>query len=163
VSVPFNLAAYFVDRHVLEGHGAKVAVLSEGRQYSYAQVAALVNQAGNALRRAGVEPGHRVMIVLPDSIEFVAAYFGAMKIGAVAVPTSTALRQADYAYLMEESQAKIVISENAPLECGGDSQQLTCASTVAHDPAFWLWTSGSTGPPKAAVHSHQDWLACCEG
>src|SRR5581483_12433334 len=28
--------------------------------------------------------------------------------------------------------------------------------------AFWLWTSGSTGPPKAAVHAHQDWLPCCE-
>lgn len=159
----FNLASYFVDRHVAEGRGHRMAVIHEGRRYTYAEIAALVNQAGNALRRAGVEPGDRVLIVLPDSPEFVAAYFGAMKIGAVAVPASTALRPADYAYLADESQARMVLNQPGALQCANESVVLDGAPTSADDPAFWLWTSGSTGPPKAAVHRHQDWLACCEG
>ncbi len=160
---PFNLASFFVDRHVAEGRGARTAVLYEGRRYTYAEIAVLVNQAGNALLRAGVVPGGRVLIVLPDSPEFVAAYFGAMKIGAIAVPTSTALRPADYAYLAEESQAQVVITATAPLDSARESPDLACAPTSASDPVFWLWTSGSTGPPKAAVHRHGDWLPCCEG
>ena len=47
--------------------------------------------------------------MLPDIPEFAAAYFGTMKIGAVAVPTSTALRASDYAYFLEESRARIAI------------------------------------------------------
>jgi benzoate-CoA ligase len=158
----FNLASYFVDRHVSEGRGGRTAIVCEGRRTTYAEIAAQVNQAGNALRRAGVEPGDRIMIVMRDCPEFVAAYFGAMKIGAVAVPTSTALRPADYAYLVEESQAKLVVGdegipglESCPAELGGNP-------TSPDSPAFWLWTSGSTGPPKAAVHRHQDWPVCCE-
>jgi benzoate-CoA ligase family protein len=160
---PFNLASYSVDRHVAEGRGSRTAIFYEGRCYTYAEIAALVNQAGNALRCAGVAPGDRVLIVLPDSPEFVAAYFGAIKIGAVAVPTSTALRPADYTCLVEESQAKIVWAQAGGVPYQHQSPELDPAPTTADDPAFWLWTSGSTGPPKAAVHRHRDWLTCCEG
>ena len=151
-----------MDRHVAEGRGGHTAVVYESRCYTYAEIAALVDCAGSALRRAGVERGDRVLIVLPDSPEFVAAYFGAIKIGAVAVPTSTALRPADYAHLTEESQAKMVVSE--PIwPADSLAAPLDCAPTSADDPAFWLWTSGITGPPKAAVHRHADWMAPCEG
>lgn len=159
----FNLTSYFVDRHIAEGRGRRTAIVYEGRHYSYAEIASLVNQAGNGLRRVGVERGDRVLIVLPDSPEFVAAYFGAIKIGAVAVPTSTALRPADYAYLAEESQAKFVWAQASDLHYEHERPEVDCAPTSPDDPAFWLWTSGSTGPPKAAVHTHADWLACCEG
>src|SRR5262249_46422446 len=40
--------------------------------------------------------------------------------------------------------------------------ELEAAPTSADDVAFWLWTSGSTGPPKAAAHLHRDWVYCCE-
>src|ERR1017187_8557594 len=159
----FNLASYFVDRHIAEGRGTQTAIVYEGGRYSYAEIAALVNQAGNWLRRAGVEQGDRVLIILPDSPEFVAAYFGAIRIGAVAVPTSTALRPADYAYLAAESQAKIVWAQIGDVQYEHEPPELDCAPTAPDDPAFWLWTSGSTGPPKAAVHRHADWLASCEG
>jgi benzoate-CoA ligase family protein len=158
----FNLASYFVDRHVAEGRGGWTAVVCEGRRYTYAEIAALVNQTGNAFGRAGVQPGDRVLIVLADGPKFVAAYFGAIKIGAVAVPTSTALRPADYAYLIEESQAKLVVGEDGIPGLASSGTELECAPTSAEDAAFWLWTSGSTGSPKATVHTQRDWLCCCE-
>jgi len=160
---PFNLTAFFVDRHLAEGRANQTAIISEGRAYTYAEIAAFVNQAGNALLRAGIRPGDRVMIVLPDSPFFAAAYFGAIKIGAVAVPTSTALRAADYAYLKSESGASLVVAEEGIPGLDASPAELDAAPTLPTDPAFWLWTSGSTGPPKAAVHCHQDWLTCCEG
>ena len=158
----FNLASYYVDRHLSEGHGGRTAIVYEGRHISYAEVAAQVNRAGNALRRAGVEPGDRVMIVMRDSPEFVAAYFGAIKIGAVAVPTSTVLRPADYAYLVQESEAKLVVGDEGIPGLESCPADLDAEPTSPDDPAFWLWTSGSTGQPKAAVHLHQDWPVCCE-
>jgi benzoate-CoA ligase family protein len=159
----FNLASYFVDRHVAEGRGGRTAIVCDGRRYTYAEIAALVNRAGNAFRRAGVLPGDRVLIVVADGAEFVAAFFGAIKIGAVAVPTSTALRPADYAYLLEESQAKLVVGDEGIPGLESCGPELECAPTSADDAAFWLWTSGSTGSPKAAVHRQRDWLCCCEG
>jgi benzoate-CoA ligase family protein len=163
VSQLFNLASYFVDRHLAEGRGVRTALICEGRRYTYEEIAALVNQAGNAFLRAGVQPGDRVLIVLPDGAGFVAAYFGAIKIGAVAVPASTALRREDYAYLHADSQAKLVIGAEEISGLHSHSADLDCAQTSMQDPAFWLWTSGSTGSPKAAVHRQGDWLCCCEG
>ncbi len=162
---PFNLAAWFVDRHTAEGHGERVALITEAGALTYSQVAEQVNRAGTALRQRGVERGDRVLIILPDSADFVAAYFGAAKIGAVAVPCNPALREAEYAYLRQESQARVVIDQEM-LRAGwldGQSADLDPAATHRDDPAFWLWTSGSTGPPKAAIHRHGDWLYCCEG
>jgi len=105
----FNLVGHFVDRHVREGRGEKVAIISANRRLTYSEVAEEVNRIGNSLLRLGVQEEQRVLLVLPDSPEFVAAYFGTMKIGAVAVPTSTALRANDYAAFLEDSRAKVAI------------------------------------------------------
>src|SRR5689334_7067837 len=98
----YNLVGHFVDRHLREGRGEKAAVICSGSTLTYAQVAEQVNRVGNGLRELGVQQEQRVLLLLPDGPEFVAAYFGAMKIGAVAVPTSTTLRAADYAFFLDE-------------------------------------------------------------
>ena len=185
----FNLASCFLDRHLDEGRGASTAVRCGGVSFTYAGIAALANRAGNALRALGVEAGDRVLLLLPDSLEFVAAWFGAIKIGAVAVPTNTALRAADFAYFLQESQARVMVFAAAlwplvesilPAQAivtgeprpgcmfwddwiAAHPAELDPAATSGDDPAFWLWTSGSTGAPKAAVHRHRDWIHCCEG
>ena len=189
----FNLADYFVDRHIREGRGGKTAIRSEGRSFTYAQIAEQVCRGGNGLLALGVRPTERVLLLLPDSPEFASAYFSIIKIGAIAVPTNTALRPSDYAYLLDESEAAAlivhssvfaqvepVLAERKSLRhviiCGeaqGDfvswddwlaeqSPDLASKPTGKDDIAFWLWTSGSTGPPKAAVHRQRDWLCCCE-
>lgn len=105
----YNLVDHFVDRHLRHGRGYKAAIICGHQQYSYAEVAAQINRVGNGLRRLGLQREQRVLLLLPDIPEFTAAHFGTMKAGAVAVPTNTALRAADYAYFLEESQAGIAI------------------------------------------------------
>ena len=189
----FNLVDRFVDRHLAEGRGGKAAIRCGDAVLTYAEVAAAVNRAGNGLLSLGLQEEQRVLLVLPDCPEFAIAFFGVMKTGAVAVPTSTAARTADYDYFLTESRARILIvhstlyAEVAPAlatqtrlrhvivagepQAGclhwdewlrGHSPELEATRTSKNDPAFWLWTSGSTGPPKAAVHLHQDWIHCCE-
>ena len=72
----FNIAAYFVDAPAAR-HPKKTAIVGEPRAVTYAEVSELTNRVGNALLELGVSRGDRVLIVLPDSAEFIAAYFGA--------------------------------------------------------------------------------------
>ena len=110
-----NLAEHFVDRHLREERGEKTAVICGDRHLTYADVADQVNRTGNALLKLGLQGEQRVLLVLPDMPEFAAAYFGTMKIGAAAVPTSTALRANDYAYFLTESRARVAIVHSALL------------------------------------------------
>ena len=105
----YNLVDHFVDRHLREGQGDKTGIIAGNARLTYAEIATQVNRIGNALLRLGLQEEQRVLLVLPDTPEFAAAYLGTMKIGAVAVPTSTALRASDYAYFLEESRARIAI------------------------------------------------------
>jgi benzoate-CoA ligase len=191
-AIRFNLTDQFVDRHIREGRAQKAAIRCGESVYTYGDLAADINRAGNGLLRLGLQDEQRVLLLLPDCPEFAIAYFGVMKIGAVAVPTSTAARTVDYDYFLRESKARILIvhstlfGEIAPTldeqrflrhvivvgeprpGCkhwnellAQNSPELDAGKTTADDVAFWLWTSGSTGFPKAAVHLHYDWICCC--
>ncbi len=110
VPAVFNAASYFVDRNVERGRGGTTAIEAGNRILSYEDVRLLVNRCGNVLRELGVRIEDRVTLVLPDSPEFVAAFFGAIKVGAVAVPTNTSLRPADYAYMLDDSRAGVLLT-----------------------------------------------------
>jgi benzoate-CoA ligase len=188
----FNLTDHFVDRHIRESRAGKAAIRCGDSVCTYGHLAAEVNRAGNGLLGLGLQEEQRVLLVLPDCLEFAVAFFAVIKVGGVAVPTSTFGRTADYDYFLRESKARILIvhstlfSEVAPaLEAQrhvqhvivvgqpqpgwipweewivDNSPHLSAAKTSAEDVAFWLWTSGSTGLPKAAVHLHYDWMHCC--
>ncbi|HXG05270.1 MAG TPA: benzoate-CoA ligase family protein [Candidatus Binatia bacterium] len=189
----FNVAAWFVDRHLDEGRGWQPAFHYEDRVLTYADVHELANRAGNALRDLGVEMEQRVLMICLDAPEFLGAFWGAIKIGAVPVPTNTLMRAADYRYVLEDSRAKVAVvsapllAEAGPalagspylrhvLVAGGPpgpyrswedhlakaSPSLTAAETSRDDAAFWLYSSGSTGFPKGAVHLHHDMWVCVE-
>ena len=117
VDVParFNAATWFVDRHLAEGRGDKVAIECADDRVTYRDLAAKVSQAGSALRgRLGVRPEERVLLLLQDTPEFVYSFFGAIRIGAVPVPISTMWKPADYEYVLDDSRARVVIV-SAPL------------------------------------------------
>jgi len=111
ISLPdtFNAASYFVDRHVREGRGGKIAIECGDEQVSYEQLLERTNRAGNALCELGVRPEERVLLLLPDSPEFLYGFFGAIKIGAVAVPTNTQSKPHEYEYILNDSRARVAL------------------------------------------------------
>jgi len=191
----FNVAEYFVDRHLEEGRGDDLAILCDEGQLTYRQIGELVNRAANALGELGVGQDDRVLIALPDSPAFVAAFWGAIKLGAIAVPVSTLLSGNECEFVLRDSGARCMVVHDslmdklAPalrkLESGSEPQVCLvgqvkpgCESfnealarssarsepspTHRDAPAFWLYTSGSTGQPKAAIHRHSDMVCCLE-
>ncbi len=111
VSVPdqFNVASAFLDRHVTEGRGAKVAIYYEGQAYTYAQIAELANRVGNGLLDLGIDLEQRIALILLDSPEYAAAFFGAIKMGAILIPINTSLRPNDYVYMLNDSRARTLL------------------------------------------------------
>jgi benzoate-CoA ligase len=105
----FNAASFFVDRHLVDGRGAHTAFRFAGRSVSYAEVAEAVDRCGNALAGLGVEIEQRVLIALPDTPAFAAAFWGAAKLGAVAVPVNPALTSAELEFLLNDSRARATI------------------------------------------------------
>lgn len=105
-----NAATAFIDRHLHAGRGEQVALQWADQGITYAQLAANVNRAGNALRALGVRAEERVVLVVYDTPEFVYSFWGALKIGAVPVPVNTFMRADEYAYVLNDSRARVVIA-----------------------------------------------------
>jgi benzoate-CoA ligase len=127
VPATFNVATYFVDRHVQEGRGDHVAIECGDERITYQAMFERVNRFGSALRdRLGVRPEERVMLLLLDGPAFVYSFFGAIKIGAVPIPTNTLWKEADYRYVLTDSRAvALVVSEALLPRLGGiDRRQL---------------------------------------
>ena len=104
----FNIAEWFLDRPA-EAHPERIAILGEPRAVCYGELRELANRVGNALLASGCARGDRVLIVLRDSAEFMAAFFGAAKIGAIPVPVNSFARCGDYSFYISDSGASIAI------------------------------------------------------
>jgi benzoate-CoA ligase family protein len=111
----YNAATTFIDNNVTEGRGAKVAIYYEDQKITYQEVFENVNRAGNALRDLGIELENRVLLIVPDSPEFAYSFFGAIKIGAVAVPINPWMFAKDYEYLINDSRARAIIVHESTL------------------------------------------------
>ena len=101
----FNVATHFVDRHVAEGRGSRVAIECGDARITYAEVSANVNRFGSALRDLDVRAEERVLLLLLDGPEFVYSFFGAIKVGAVPIPLNTLWKPPDYQYVIRDSRA----------------------------------------------------------
>lgn len=185
-----DTVAAFLDEHVTTGEGERPAIVTPSGVTSYARLLELVNRTGHVLRDAGAEVEQRVAILLPDGVAWASVFFGALRIGAVAVPLNTRLPPATCAELLRDSRARVLVTEpalaraldpwrgelphlRAVVESGDGARapsleerqsrarvDLTSEALTGDDMAVWLYTSGTTGGPKAAIHLHRDLLEC---
>ena len=111
----YNAATTFVDDNIVQGRGQRTAIYYQDQKFTYQEVYEKVNRTGNALKELGVEIEHRVLLVLPDSPEFAFSFFGAIKIGAVPIPTNPWMAAKDYDYLLNDSRARAIIVHESVL------------------------------------------------
>jgi benzoate-CoA ligase len=105
----FNAAEYFIDRNVAEGRGNKPAILYEDRVISYILLAENVNRTANALTALGVGIEHRVMLLLRDTPQMIYSFYGAIKAGAVPIPTNILMKAPDFLYMLNDSRAPVLV------------------------------------------------------
>jgi len=110
----YNAAHDLIERNLRAGRGAKVAYIDDHGRYTYGQLAELVNRCANALMNLGLQGEQRVLLCLQDTIDFPAAFLGAIKAGIVPVAVNTLLKTADYQYMLRDSRACALIV-SAPL------------------------------------------------
>ncbi|MEM8946297.1 MAG: AMP-binding protein [Planctomycetota bacterium] len=164
-------------------HPDRVAIVFEGRSWTYQQLDRLSITAADRLSIAGVSAGERVAIRLPNVPAFVVWYYASLRIGAIAVSISTRLTDSEVAFVVADCEAKVLVTdESAPetLNAGlptcvqkslavsdaGDrcnahallpaESSGTWHDANADDPALILYTSGTTGFAKGATLSHNN-------
>lgn len=197
----FNIGAACTDRHLGTAQANEIAMIVEDdalgtATITFAELARKTDLFAQILRNFGVKVGDRVLIRLPNSLDYPVAFLGAMKMGAISVPTSTLLTAEEVAYLAKDSGAIVLVTDaNAwavmqlELEAAmpdapnlkhvfltqittaptgsklsvHDLQQTMAAvkavdvmpNTKAEDPAYLVYTSGTTGYPKGVLHAHR--------
>ncbi|PWT93667.1 MAG: benzoate-CoA ligase family protein [Proteobacteria bacterium] len=190
----FNVCGFFVDRHLAEGRVDKPVARGRAWTLSYRELHTGVCRTANVLRSLGIRLGDRVMLLARDGPAFFFGFLGAVRLGAVVIPTNTFLRAADYAYMLADSKAKVVLASDGTIEevipalsqpgvavehriavdtprsgwlrlndlVAAASPECPITPTAPNSACFWLYSSGSTGVPKASVHEHKDMIYTSE-
>jgi acetyl-CoA synthetase len=192
-----NIGVACTNRLVNKGMADKLAMIVEDdiqgtTKYTYQQLDDASSRFANILLEHQVNPGDRILIRLPNSLNYPTAFFGAMKMGAISVPTSTLLAASEVGYLADDSMAKVLVTDKSmwdELEAtieqnsqiklvllagsgampNSNTVQLLdledllestkpvqkFAKTKPNDPAYLVYTSGTTGYPKGVLHGHR--------
>jgi long-chain acyl-CoA synthetase len=170
-----------------EARPAHIALRHDERTLSYAELERAARGVATSLRERGLSPGEKVAIMVPNLPEFTIAYFGILYAGCTVVPLNVLLSGPEVLYHLEDSQAKLLIAHplfadpatNGSAAAGvpvvwasGEDEDSVAAMAAAApisalhptsptDTAVILYTSGTTGKPKGAEHTHSNLLIIC--
>jgi acetyl-CoA synthetase len=193
----FNIGVACTDAHLGTPADGRAAVIVDDdtlgvRKLTFAELAVETDRCMELLRDLGIAPGERVLIRLPNCLEYPVVFLGAMKRGAIPVPTSVLLTAEEMLYLTRDSGATALITDVASwnimheaiasvpslvhvvLAGAGEpaagrrlavhalapalaavTSKATPHPTRAEDPAYLVYTSGTTGYPKGVLHAHR--------
>jgi acyl-coenzyme A synthetase/AMP-(fatty) acid ligase len=178
-SVPsrFNMARYCIERAAAV-HPDKTALIvvndanapiETAECWTYRELDTAVRSIGAALLARGLKRGDRVLIRLPNGSDYALAFFGSIAAGLVPIPASPQLTESEARYLWENSAAaaliatpELAISNAANLIDAGElaimrtsSPDADYADTGAEEPAFLIYTSGTSRHPKGVLHAQR--------
>ena len=182
-----NCAAELLDRQVAAGRGERICLRARGEPtWTYAELQRQVDRIAHVLtRRLGLVPGNRVLLRAANRPMLVACWFAVVKAGGIAVATMPLLRTPELVQVIDKAQVGLALCDPAlmdeleaaariartPLRCigfdtlqawmGTEPDRYDAVPTAADDVAFFAFTSGTTGQPKATMHMHRDVMAAC--
>ena len=147
------------------------AIDVDGRTSTFGELDAYASQLAHVLAARGVRAGDRVCVYLPNSLDFVALYLAVIRLGAIVVPMNILYRERELRHIISDADPAGVIAESdtagrvpgvAPVWVLGDVRSEASAqprhrpprSVDGDAPALIVYTSGTTGAPKGAVHTH---------
>ena len=186
----FNIGVACTDAHLGTPVADRVAMLVDdsahgSRSLTYAALAERTSRFAGCLRALGVMPGERMLVRLPNCLEYPTVFLGALKAGVVPVPSSTLLTREEVLYLVRDSGAVAVVMDRESFATLGkdlghvrrafvvgdgvdtgptvhDLERAIAGAapaaphpTRADDPAYLVYTSGTSGHPKGVLHAHR--------
>jgi len=186
--VPFNVFDYFLADRLRQGQGNRRALVWDGGSMTYAAVHEASGRFARILLDEGVRPEERVIVALPDGPEWVAAFFGVLRVGAVVVMINPDLRSEQIREFYEYTRARAAFVPTDGIEAfreaakgvrsppglvpvGDDAFAVRLAAVDPNvstfpshpdDPAVWIFSGGTTGTPKAVVQPHRSFANSCE-
>ncbi len=174
----FNMAAYAIGRaaRVWPDKPALMVIAGAARPdlaeiWTYARLEEAVTRIAGALAASGLAPGGRVLIRMENTSLYALLFFGAVAGGFVPIPSSSQLTAGEALFLLEDSGARaIALSERLSLDVPEGVRvfrpaeiarmietpaRASYADTGWDDPAFLVYTSGTSGSPKGVLHAHR--------
>jgi long-chain acyl-CoA synthetase len=157
---------------------------ADGRRFTYAEFKEATTRAANLLRAAGVGKGNVVSLLLPNSAEYIIAYFACWRIGALAGPVNSLLKAQEMAYVISNSEAKALLvhpdflpvvdqiraqlphlqaviqfDDEAKATRGYSGATSADIEIDSDHEAIIIYTSGTTGKPKGCLLTHGNVIA----
>lgn len=164
----------------------KIFLFSEtdSREWTYKEFEAIVGRTAGLLRSKGVEKGSVVSLFMPNSAEYVIAYFACFRIGAIAGPINSLLKPAEVEWAIKNSEAKLILA-GSELAAAAELNEKAALGSIppviifddaveaskefdanaqpaelnADDEAIIIYTSGTTGKPKGCLLTHGNLIA----